>query len=225
MAGGGGWGGRGWWGGGGRGRGAGSRWRARGQAAQADGRLSLGLKAGTHSRWIYKASLLPNSSLILSLPLCSSNSFLFYLPTTSQSVFPQPQTVPLSIPSPFPTFRSLLNQTLPDITTTKAERWGCFFFFFAPCHRTLSIFLHFPIYLVKKTGKLVSRQLLLRCVYAGFRVQAPTPPTSPPRSPRVRWSSATAAPEVGWAVVLVWLSSLPFLTVGARPGTWEWTRT
>lgn len=117
---------------------AGSRWRGRGEAAQAEGRLSLGLKAGTHSCWIYRASSLPNSSsLILSLPLCSSNSFLFYLPTTSRSVFPQPQTVPLSIPSPFPTFRSLLNQTLPDITTTKAERWA---FLFAPCHRTLSIF-------------------------------------------------------------------------------------
>lgn len=64
--------------------GAGSRWWARGQAAQGDVRLSLGLKAGTHSRCIYRASLLPNSfSLILSLPLCSSNSFLFYLPTTS----------------------------------------------------------------------------------------------------------------------------------------------
>lgn len=148
------------------------------------------------------------------LPLLFANDVSVRFPSASNSAS--------LYPFPFPYLQEPLKPNPPRHHHHQSRTLG---FSFCSMPQNFVYFLHFLIYLVKKARKLVSRQRLLRCVYGGFRVQAPTPPTSPPRSPRVRWSLGTAAPEVGRAVVLVWLSSLPFLTVGARPGTWEWTRT
>lgn len=124
--------------------GAGSRWWARGQAAQGDGQAvsrsqswdpqSLHLQSLPPPQFFFPHSF--SSPLFFQLlPLLFANDV--------SSVFPQPQTVPLSIPSPFPTFRSLLNQTLPRHHHHQNRTLGFLwvgFFFFALCHRTLSIF-------------------------------------------------------------------------------------
>ena len=113
------------------------------------------------------------------LPLLLANDVSVRFPSASNSAS--------LYPFPFPYLQEPLKPNPPRHHRRQSRTLG---FSFCSMPHNFVYFLHFLIYLVKKARKLVCRQRLLRCVYGGFRVQAPTPPTSPPRSPR--WDGARA---------------------------------